>query len=366
MQLNLEKYLNTVIGIFPIDIYSTEKIKVNGLKQGTNIFRINPGKSPLITEDSFIGEPYVIETFSGMLIACHPHIVGEEMEKLCLDCAKEYVKALEILGLLRDECLAILHVLRGAPSYMLAESFKQDVPIINIRPKYIMGGYRSHSNDIRNIEITYRDYPSIDNLKEISTLLIPDTYATGRSAEVALEDLIERGLKPRKIILYGFISIPALIRIGRLTFEEGIELVSFSIGNIMQLAYNKYDMPLYGLDESLYSATGELKRLGSIVDKETLKRYLPRYIAGMDQPGDWSERQINLFDGYGYERGDINGHLKKSVELINSLKNINSEQSWYNDFHKYIASTELKKVKSRQQQCQDKSFALTGQEKEAF
>lgn len=114
----------------------------------------------------------------------------------------------------------------------------------------------------------------------------------------------------------------------------------------MQLAHNNYDMPLYGLDEGLYSVTGELKHLGSIVDIETLKRYLPKYIAGLDQPGHWSERQNTLFNGYGYENSDIYGHLIKSIKLIDSLRKINSERSWYNDFHCDIASIELEKLEN--------------------
>ncbi|MFQ6053971.1 MAG: hypothetical protein ACE5OO_07085, partial [Candidatus Bathyarchaeia archaeon] len=152
--------------------------------------------------------------------------------------------------------------------------------------------------------------------------------------------------KPGRIVLYGFISIPALTRLGELASGEGVELVCFAIGNIMQLAHNHYDMPLYGLDESLHSATGEIRPMGSIVAVETLRRYLPEYVVGMDQPGDWSERQETLYNGHGYEGGDIRGHLLKSMGLIDSLGRINSEQPWYNEFHRAIASRELEKLET--------------------
>lgn len=346
MQSDLETKLDTIVEDFPIDVHSTEKVEVKGLERDTRIFNVDPKKSPLIPKNSSVGEPYVIDTPSGIAIACHPHIVGEKLGKMCLNSAREAIKVMDAICPLRDDTLAILHILRGAPGYKIAEALKENVPILSIRTQYRKGGYRLHFDDKRNIDITFRGYSAIDSdTNEISTLLIPDTYATGRSAEVAINDLIEKGIKPRKIMLYGFISIPALIRLGELASEKDIELVSFAIGNIMQVAHNNYDMPLYGLDESLYSVTGELKRLGSIVDVETLKRYLPEYIASLDQPGDWSERQSTLFNGYGYENGDIYGHLIRNIEIIESLKKINSEQSWYNDFHYAISSMELSKLK---------------------
>lgn len=347
MQLDLEKNLDTIVEDFPIDVYSTEKVEVKGLERDINIFKVDPKKCPLIPKNAPVGEPYIIDTDSGMTIACHPHIVDKKLEKLCLHCAREFIKVMEAICSLKDDSLAILHILRGAPGYKIAEAFQESVPILRIRTQYRKGGYRIHFDDTRNIDITFRDYSAIDSdTNEISTLLIPDTFATGRSAEVAINDLLERNIKPRKIILYGFISIPALTRLGELTSEKDIELVSFAIGNIMQLAHNNYDMPLYGLDESLYSSKGELKRLGSIVDVETLKRYLPKYIASLDQPGDWSERQSTLFNGYGYENGDIHGHLIRNMEIIESLRKIGSEQSWYSDFHYAISSIELLKLES--------------------
>jgi hypothetical protein len=104
-------------------------------------------------------------------------------------------------------------------------------------------------------------------------------------------------------------------------------------------------MPLYGLDESLYSSNGELARLGSIVDVETLREFLPRYVAGLDQPGDWSERQTTLFDGYGNERGDISHHLRNSMRLIEALREINPRQPWYNEYHDNIALKEMKRLR---------------------
>lgn len=331
---------------FPIDTYSTEKVKIGGLKRDTRILKVDP-RSPLISRDVNVGDPFIIDTPSGTNIACHPHIVGETLAGLCLDCARECVKVLEATNLFEYGRLAVLQILRAAPGYRMAEVLPENVPIIWIRAEYRTGGYRSHFDETRNIEITYRDYSAVDfEGDEISTLLIPDTFATGVSAEEAMNDLLGTGIKPRKMILYGFISIPALTRLGELASKNGIELASFAIGNMMQLAQNNYDMPLYGLDESLHSETGESKPMGSIVDAETLRAYLPRYVAGLDQPGDWSERQSTLYTGHGCERGDILGHLTKSKRLIESLREINSRQHWYNDYHDTISSKELEKLKN--------------------
>jgi hypothetical protein len=343
MRLKSGELLDIVLDEFPVDASSTTRVHVQGLRQDTRIYKVDPRKSPLIPKDTSIGEPYIIDTPSGRKIACHPHIVGEELGETCLDCARESFKAIDGISLTRRGALAILHILRGAPGYRLAEATQFGAPIINIRTEYRDEGYRSHLG--RGILVTFRDYSVLDSSeKEISTLLIPDTYATGRSAEAAVKDLLGAGVELRKMVLYGFISIPALIRLGRLASEHGIELVSFSICDITQLAHNEYDMPLYGLDESLYEARGELSHLGSIVDAETLQDLLPSYVAGLDQPGDWSVRHFKLFNGRSSDEGNVVGHLRKSLGLIGSLRGINSRQPWYDELQDTIALREMEQI----------------------
>jgi uracil phosphoribosyltransferase len=345
MGSSLERHLETILSIFPVDVSSTENTGLQGLDPGTRIFKVDPRKSPLIPKDAEVGSPFIVDTSSGREIACHPHIVGERLEELCLDCAREFVNALKTLGLFDGENLGILHILRAAEGYRVAEALHRDAPIISVRTEYTVNGYRAHLGDERDVRVTYRDYYGLGQLDEASTILIPDTYATGRSAEAALRDLFESGFKPRRIVLYGFIAISALVKLGQFSQRNGVGLTSFSICDISQLAHNNYDMPLYGLDESLYSSNGELARLGSIVDVETLREFLPRYVAGLDQPGDWSERQTTLFDGYGNERGDISHHLRNSMRLIEALREINPRQPWYNEYHDNIALKEMKRLR---------------------
>lgn len=342
--------LESVSDFFPIDISSTKQLEIKGLKPDTKIFKVDLKKSPLILNYSdvpspYVGECYIIDTISGMRIACHPHIVGEELEKLCLDSAREFIKVLKNMRLINDfDSSGILHILRAGPGYKVADIIPK-VPVINIRARYKQGGYKLHSNE-KTVEIIYSDY-SNDEINNISTLIVPDTYATGRSAEAAINLLLDNELKPKRIILYGFIAIPSLIRLGELAFKNRIELISFAIGNITGLARNNYYMPLYGVDESWYSMSSKIRLMGSIVNRKTLERYLPFYIAGLDQPGDWSERQSSLPTGKGHERGNISGHLKNSKQNIESLTEIYSkhfnEEPWHENFCK-IALRELNEL----------------------
>ncbi len=337
----MDRLLGILQQEFPIDVDSTTPIEVGHLRPDTRLYRIEAGGSPLIATGAYIGTPYILDTLAGTRIACHPHIVGDVLRDLCLDAAEEFVRSSESLGVLEYNGLAVLKILRGGSGYMVIEALPVEVQVFNVRTEYFQGSYRDHPDNPRSICVTYSNYDSSSaRLRDVSTLVVPDTYATGRSAEAALEHLLSEGMDPERIVLYGFMAIPALVRIGRLCSERGIELASFSICDISQLADNNYDMPLYGLDESLAS-TSELRRLGSIVDVETLRRFIPRYVAGLDQPGDWSERHDTLFNGVGLERGDIEGHLRKSVHLIESLGEINSRQAWYNEEQDEIARKEL-------------------------
>ena len=216
--------------------------------------------------------------------------------------------------------------------------------MISVRTEYSEDGYRAHSDDSRRVSVTYSDLDP-RSFTGSSTIIIPDTFATGRSAEAALIHLFGKGVVPDRVVLYGFIAIPALERLGLLCAGWGVNLVSFSICDVTQLASNHYDMPVYGLDESLWESRGELRLLGSIVDMETLGRLIPRYVAGLDQPGDWSERHLDLFDGDGVVSGDITGHLQKSIGLVESLVGLNSGQPWYDGWHEEIAEAELRRLR---------------------
>jgi hypothetical protein len=344
MAIDLDALSDTILSEFPVDVSSTKALDLK--EEGSRVYRVDTDKSTLVSPGALHGSLYIIDSPPGREIACHPSIVGETLEGLCLDCSAEFSAALVGLGLFKEEGTAVLHILRGAAGYRVVDALPVRVPVVGIRTEYRGDGYRAHSDDSRNLTVTYRDYPVDLDIREVSDLIIPDTYATGRSAEAALLELFEIGLEPRRIFLYGFIAVPALTRIGGICEEKGIEMHSFAICDVTQLADNHYDMPLYGLDESLYASTGEIRKLGSIVAEETLMGMLPKYIAGMDQPGDWSERHLTLFNGKGNEAGDLRGHLEKSLGLVESLRALNSVQPWYDEGHDAIASVEKERLRT--------------------
>jgi len=264
--------------------------------------------------------------------------VGTELADLSLAVAHEFKSALLELGLIGDST-GLLHILRGSSGYMVNEAISE-LPLINIRTEYKEDGYRAHCDDSRRIEVTYSDYHGQD----IDTLIIPDTYATGRSVEAALVTFRESGHSPKTVIIYGFIAIPAIKRLHKLCQQEKCRLITVALCDITQLAANHYDMALFGPDEHLHTTKGELNNLGSIVGEETLEEMAENFIPGLDQPGDWSERQVKLFNGHGLEDGDIRGHLSKSIKFIEELDKINRTQEWYNEQLKELVESEIKSL----------------------
>ena len=99
MRLRSAELLDIVLDEFPVDTSSTTRVQVQDLRRDTRIYKVDPRKSPLIPMDANVGEPYIIDTPSGRKIACHPHIVGEELGETCLDCAREFFKAIVDMGL---------------------------------------------------------------------------------------------------------------------------------------------------------------------------------------------------------------------------------------------------------------------------
>jgi hypothetical protein len=330
-----------IIEEFPLDTNSTESIRTF---EGAQLLKVNGKNTDLIPSNVETGEIYILDSDEGRKIACHPHIVGKELESLCIKAASKFRRALEFLEFYPSIETGILHILRGGRGYMVADVMPSDIPVIDVRTEYTEDGYREHSDDSRDINVTYTSLLEKQSSWNISTLIIPDTVATGRSAEAAINRMYQSGFRLENIVLYGFISIPGLLKIVNLCVNMDIDVYSFAICDLTPLAWNNYDMPIYGLDEGLFEAEGRLQKLGSIIHPETLTSILPWYIAGLDQPGDWSERQLQLFNGNFNEDGDISGHCMKSLQLIESLDQINRIQSWYNIMHRKIAETESRKL----------------------
>lgn len=342
MSSNQPDFTQSILDEFFLDTKSTTIIDTY---PGAKLLQVDAKESPLIPNDLDLSDIYILDSDEGRRIACHPHIVGDELERLCYKKADALKQALNDLELSPPNKTGILHILRGGRGYMVADVMPPDTHIIDIRTEYTEDSYREHSDDSRGINVTFTRFPELSSSQEISTLIIPDTIATGRSAEAAIKTVHEIGVSPSKIVLYGFISIPGLLRLAHICLDKNIELYSFAICDLTQLAWNNYDMPIYGIDEGLYEAEGKIRKLGSIIHEDTLSGILPQYVAGLDQPGDWSERQLQLFNGNSNEAGNINGHCEKSIQLIESLERINQNQPWYNEIHSKIAQLELMKLR---------------------
>lgn len=149
---------------------------------------------------------YLIDSLAGRDIACYPHLVSKELSELCIDATEKFSSIINELGFVTVDS-AILHILRGSSGYMLHKALP-GLPVFNIRTEYSEYGYRKHQIPL-GWQVTYSDYIET----EIDTLIIPDTYATGRSVEAALKHLIEKGFKAKNVIIYGFIATSTIQRL---------------------------------------------------------------------------------------------------------------------------------------------------------
>ena len=345
----VQAVLDRIVEVFGIEVDLTEPVEVSGLAEDTRVFRVRG-----FPDDC---EVYIIDSLAGKDIACHPHIVGEELAELCLQAARDAAKAILELTPLReygDEAVVYEHVLRAAPGYRLHEALRElgvGFREVWVRPRYVVPSYRDHDEvEAKRLEIVYEDFSNLPR-RELLLVLKPDTEASGRTGEISLKRLAEvaeeKNSALEELVVYGFISKPGLESIYRAAKDLGFRKVYFfAIGDITALCHNMYDMPLYGPDESYYAERGGLKLLGGIADYSTLERYLPEFIPGADQPGDWSARQTLVYTGYSYEPGGIENHLRNSIKLIEELWNISRDQDWFMQFHEIAIKRELEELRN--------------------
>jgi len=324
--------IDRLIDEYKIDTDSTTPIKPRKAKVGktTRIFRIDR-KAPLT---------FIVDTPMAREIACYPHLVGSSLERKARKAAAEALPAILELSDVRkndrDAQIVFEQILRAAPGYrlqdvapnVLGDSYRT----VYLRPRYTHRSYRDHDGTIqREIEVVHQDFSEFPRGKKI-VLIMQDTVASGRSGEVSINAALEQcdrsDCKIVKWILYGFISEYGLDILYRIAKENDISMVAFAMGNLTALSTNNYDMPLYGVDEAHWQKTRTIRKLGSTVDRATLDEYVPCFVPGSDQPGDWSARQTKLFNGISYEPGDILGHLNNSIRLVKSLTEIGGLEPW--------------------------------------
>jgi hypothetical protein len=238
----------------------------------------------------------------------------------------------------------LVHVLRAGPGYHLHDALSEalDLREVFIRTQYVLNTYMDH-RALREIKVTYQDFSQLR--RGDITVIKPDTEATGGTGEKVLERIkIESEIRDcnlRKLILYGYISKEGLLRIARKASSIGFEeVMAIALIDIPHLSSNMYDMPAFGPDLSLWREKKEIRFLGSITDVEIFKKLLMEYVPGVDQPGDFSERQKLLYDGYSWRRGEVEFHLRKSEEAIMTAL----ETGTLTEQQKKIAENEIKAI----------------------
>jgi len=333
--------IDLLVGEYKIDTDSTTRVKLGKAKvsKTTKIFRIDR-KVPLT---------FIVDTPMARDIACYPHLVGGSLERRARKAAAEALPAILELSDIRkgDRSSEIVfeQILRAAPGYKLQDvarnALGDSYRTAYLRPRYTHRSYRDHDGTIqREIEVVHENFSEFPKGKKI-VLIMQDTVASGRSGEVsinaALKHCEQSGCRVEKWILYGFISEYGLDILYRIAKENDISMVAFALGNLTALSTNNYDMPLYGVDEAHWQKTRTIRKLGSTIDRASLDEYVRLFVPGSDQPGDWSARQLKLFNGVSYEPGDIIGHLNNSIRLIKSLMEISSFEPW----QQRIAESEL-------------------------
>ncbi len=282
---------------------------------------------------------YIVHSKEGVQIACYPWLCGHEFDKANRLLATKVAHVMNTMGILEGNML-FLNVLRAAPGYRLKEALLDEGVEFEeawVRPFYAHQSFRAHG--IADLVLKYETAPELKTGKEY-TLIKPDTEATGNTSIFSINWMLGKckaaGCRISTLVLYGFISERAIKAIEDSTRGLIKEVLAFAIEDITPLAENGYDMPLYGLDYSAFETRKEKVRLAAWVPHDVFKEMYGCYYPGMDQPGDWSERQVELFDGTKTTKVDLSIHLRRSAELMKGLRNANLGEPWYGEHHEKI------------------------------
>ena len=307
--------------------------------------------NPLYKNLKLPNDVYILHSPDIVEISCFPHLVGEKLDKRCLRIGKACAKVIQKLWLSDETTTLIYDVLRAGPGYRIWEGLKNfgiELKRIKIRPHYKIVSYRDHDLNSHQLETIFKNFSALPSKQEL-TIIKPDTEASGRTSILAIEELVKEAKikhsKIKEIIFTGYISVPSLSVLRELADKYNFKTKILAWGNLTALYDNNYDMPIYGLDESVWREKGELRKLGSIIPLEILKDYLKYYVPGADQPGDWSARQSFIDTGLGMEPGGIPKHLENSLKFINNLYELSKCQSWYRPWHEKIFQNELETLK---------------------
>jgi uracil phosphoribosyltransferase len=300
-----------VVDRFGVKVDLTRRVEVRALGKEARLFRVDLDVP---------GEVYILDSLEGVEIASQPEIVGVELSSKALSLARKASRVL--LSLLGGREAVFLHVLRSSPGYMLHEALKSCGA--SVREVYVR--VSSHSSPGGG-NVTFSLMGRIPG--EIKDVIVADTVATGQTLESALRFLLKmgelKGVKFRRVFAYGFLSEEGVRRVGGFLEGMGLQPVFVAIEDLTALASNNFDMPLYGPD----IGSSDRRLLGGVTDMGILEKMIDAYFPGIDQPGDWSERQCILFNGESMEYGRIREHLEKSLSRLEALRSELATLGWY-------------------------------------
>lgn len=278
-------------------------------------------------------EAYIVHTPSSVKIASMPELVGKALDNLAISSARFTASFLKKL-LNAEESLVFLHILRGSQGYRLDVALREagfDVREQFVRVVYNGGTGEKHLEAAPHVgKVQFSELSGSEK-----TLVVADTVATGRTLLEALRLTLDmagfKGMEFRRIVIYGFISEPGARKASEFISERGAEPVLITLEDFAALASNQYDMPLYGPDTTPTGVNVDRLISGTTVP-EALENMIRSYFPGMDQPGDWSERQCLLFTGSTYERGRIDLHLENSLKALEALREAIRGAEWYEEW----------------------------------
>ncbi len=338
--------VDSLIELFSVDTESVRPVVVNGLTGGTTVFEVDwAGESKVFLIDSFAGKEF----------ACHPSVVGTKLDRLAFEAAKDAANFMaKSLHAVDTDNTVFLNVLRAAPGYKLYEGFEYlgiNLRQLWIRPRYVLPSYRDHEDTTKTIEVVYENFEALPSNRKLC-LIKPDTEATGKTSEVALKRAFEaaeaKNSEIKHLIIYGFVSKPGLEYLEKILHPYGPKISVLAIENLTALCFNKYDMPMFGVDESFHSEFGEIKKVSGTASRETFRRFLPEFIPGVDEPGDWSARQTRVFTGLAYEDGGISKHARNSMRFLERLRALLEklpEMEQFLDRYKLLITNELRSLR---------------------
>jgi len=219
--------VDSIIQEYGINVDATKPVPLGNVRidRDTRIFEVE--------HESITA--YLIDTPMTRRIACYPHVIGQELERLAYAAAEKSLPAILELSQLdrHGEHIVFEQILRAAPGYQLHQAAKKLMPTnfrtVYTRPRYTHTSYRDHDGMVqRQINVVYEDFSELPSSKDVS-IVMQDTVASGQSATISFEEAIrhceQAGSRIKRWVIYGFIALEGLKILQRLAKSHGVPLL---------------------------------------------------------------------------------------------------------------------------------------------